>query len=38
MTASDPIEVQAWTVRDAKVVPLGIYASRRSALADLGHG
>jgi SnoaL-like domain len=29
---------QAWTVRDGKVVELGMYASRRSALLHLGHG
>ena len=27
---------QAWTVREGKVTRLGMYASRRSALADLG--
>jgi hypothetical protein len=29
---------QAWTVPRDKVTRLGMYASRRSALADLGHG
>ena len=29
---------QAFTVRDGKVTRLGMYASRRSALEDLGHG
>jgi hypothetical protein len=29
---------QAWTVREGKVTRLGMYASRRSALADLGQG
>jgi hypothetical protein len=29
---------QAFTVRDGKVTRLGMYARRRSALEDLGHG
>jgi hypothetical protein len=34
---SDTI-TQAWTVHRGKVTRLGMYASRRSALADLRHG
>jgi hypothetical protein len=29
---------QAWTIHDGKVTRLGMYARRRTALADLGHG
>jgi hypothetical protein len=34
---SDAI-TQAWTVHKGKVIRLGMYATRRSALADLGQG
>jgi len=29
---------QAWTIHDGKVTRLGMYARRRTARADLGHG